>query len=229
MFESQYNDEMEAEVLRLEMKNRDAALKAILSRKHWIFDLDGTLTVAVHDFKAIKAALGIPPESDILGYLDALPTEESAPLHIKLHSIEQELSRKTAAAVGAMELLSLLAEDDCVLGVLTRNTHAIARLTLEQTGLADFFPEASYILGRHEAAPKPDPAGGLHLAELWNASPDNIVFTGDYHYDLLCGRNMGAATIHVDATGEFRWSELADLRVTSLHEVAEMRRLACRV
>lgn len=199
-------------------------MNAILSRKHWIFDLDGTLTVAVHDFKAIKAALGIPPEADILGYLDALPLEESAPLHRKLDSIERELSRKTAAASGAVELLSMLAEDDCVLGVLTRNTHAIARLTLELTGLEAFFPEASYVIGRNEAPPKPDPAGARHLACLWKAEPGDIVVTGDYHYDLLCGRSIGAATIHVDSTGKFRWSELADLEVTSLLEVAELRR-----
>jgi len=201
---------------------------AVLSRKHWIFDLDGTLTIAVHDFKAIKEALGIPPEADILGYLEALSPAEAAPLQRKLDSIERELSRKTAAASGAMELLSMLADDDCVLGVLTRNTHAIARLTLELTGLAGFFPEASYIIGRHEAAPKPDPAGALHLACLWNASPDDIVFTGDYHYDLLCGKSIGAATIHVDSSGEFRWRELADLRVTSLLEVAEMRKLVLK-
>lgn len=199
-------------------------MNAILSRKHWIFDLDGTLTVAVHDFKAIKESLGIPPEADILGYLDALPLEESAPLHRKLDSIERELSRKTAAASGAVELLSMLAEDDCVLGVLTRNTHAIARLTLELTGLEAFFPEASYIIGRHEAPPKPDPAGARHLACLWDADPGDIVVTGDYHYDLLCGRSIGAATIHVDSSGIFRWSELADLQVTSLLEVAELRR-----
>jgi phosphoglycolate phosphatase-like HAD superfamily hydrolase len=198
-------------------------MKALLSRKHWIFDLDGTLTIAVHDFKAIKEALGIPPEADILGFLEALSPEESAPLHRKLDSIERELSRKTAASSGAMELLSMLAADGCVIGVLTRNTHAIARLTLQLTGLDDFFPEASYIIGRDEALPKPDPAGALHLASLWNASPDDIVLTGDYHYDLLCGRSIGAATIHVDSSGAFRWRELSDLRVTSLLEVAEMR------
>jgi len=198
-------------------------MMALLSRKHWIFDLDGTLTVAVHDFKAIKEALGIPHEADILGYLDALPPEESAPLHRKLDSIERELSGKTAAASGAVELLSMLAEDDCVIGVLTRNTHVIARLTLELTGLKSFFPKVSYIIGRGEAAPKPDPAGAMHLASLWNADSDDIVMTGDYHYDLLCGRNIGAATIHVDSSGEFRWKDLADLRVTSLLEVAELR------
>jgi phosphoglycolate phosphatase-like HAD superfamily hydrolase len=200
-------------------------LKTLLSRKHWIFDLDGTLTLAVHDFKAIKAVLGIPPQADILGYLEALPADESAPLHRRLDSIERELSGKTEAAAGARELLSMLAEDGCVLGVLTRNTHAIARLTLELTGLDLFFQETSYIIGRYEAPPKPDPAGALQLASLWNASSDDIIMTGDYHYDLLCGRSIGAATIHVDVTGEFRWHDLADLRVTSLLEVAEMRRL----
>jgi phosphoglycolate phosphatase-like HAD superfamily hydrolase len=204
------------------------AYKSLLTRKHWIFDLDGTLTLAVHDFKAIKEALGIPPEADILGYLDALSSEESAPLHKKLDSIERELSLKTAAASGAIELLSMLAADGCVMGVLTRNTHTIARLTLELTGLGQFFPEPAYILGRYDAAPKPDPAGALHLASLWHASPDDMILTGDYQYDLLCGRNIGAATIHVDSSGEFRWRDLADLRVTSLLEVAEMRKLVLK-
>ena len=33
---------------------------SLLKRKNWIFDLDGTLTVAVHDFDAIRKELGIP-------------------------------------------------------------------------------------------------------------------------------------------------------------------------
>jgi phosphoglycolate phosphatase-like HAD superfamily hydrolase len=89
--------------------------------------------------------------------------------------------------------------------------------------LAEFFPERSFIIGRHDATPKPDPEGALLLASLWRASPDDIVVAGDYLYDLLCGRNIGAATIHVDPSGQFRWSELADLLVTSLSDLAEMR------
>jgi len=200
-------------------------MKDILSRKHWIFDLDGTLTIAVHDFMAIKSALGIPPEADILGWLDALPPEESAPLHGKLDRIEHELSAKTSVAIGARELLATLTADGCMLGVVTRNTHAIARLTLESVGLADFFPVADFILGRYDALPKPDPAGALQLARLWNATADDIVFTGDYLHDLLCGKSIGAATIHVDPSGQFRWSEHADLQVTTLLEVVELRNL----
>ncbi|MEE9219805.1 MAG: HAD family hydrolase, partial [Acidobacteriota bacterium] len=33
-------------------------MDSILGRTHWIFDLDGTLTTSVHDFEAIREALG---------------------------------------------------------------------------------------------------------------------------------------------------------------------------
>ena len=39
--------------------------------RHWVFDMDGTLTVAVHDFAAIRRALEIPPQDDILAHLAA--------------------------------------------------------------------------------------------------------------------------------------------------------------
>ena len=39
---------------------------ALQSCRHWVFDMDGTLTVAVHDFPAIKRALGIPQDDDTL-------------------------------------------------------------------------------------------------------------------------------------------------------------------
>ena len=35
-------------------------------RKYWIFDLDGTLTVAVHDFTATRRELDLPPGKPIL-------------------------------------------------------------------------------------------------------------------------------------------------------------------
>jgi HAD superfamily hydrolase (TIGR01549 family) len=228
MFEDQYHDQMEAEIRRLEaeksvLETGHDSIRKIVSRKHWIFDLDGTLTLAVHDFKAIRTALEIPAEADILEHLESLPPEESALLHRKLDNIERELSQKTAPATGAAELLSLLAQDGCRIGILTRNTHEIARLTLKFTGLDGYFPDPSYIIGRNEAAPKPDPEGALHLAALWDVPPENMVVTGDYLYDLLCGRSIGAATIHVDPAGEFRWRDFSDLRVSSLVELAAMR------
>ena len=38
-------------------------------------DLDGTLTLAVHDFALIRRELDIPADHDILGHLAGLPAE----------------------------------------------------------------------------------------------------------------------------------------------------------
>ena len=61
---------------------------ALLLRKYWIFDLDGTLTVAVHDFNAIRNELGIPAGLPIIKTIESLPENESRLLQKKLQEIE---------------------------------------------------------------------------------------------------------------------------------------------
>ncbi|MGH9885914.1 MAG: HAD family hydrolase, partial [bacterium] len=46
-------------------------------RAHWIFDMDGTLTVAVHDFDAIRTELGLPQGKPMLEELALRPAEEA--------------------------------------------------------------------------------------------------------------------------------------------------------
>jgi HAD superfamily hydrolase (TIGR01509 family) len=193
----------------------------ILSRRCWIFDLDGTLTVPVHDFAAIRTALGMAEtDPDILRFLASLPAAEAAAKHARLIEIEYELSARTAAAPGAGRLLDRLLQRGSRIGILTRNTREIALHTLGQIGLAKYFtPEA--ILGRAEAAPKPHPEGIEMLLDAWGSAPDEAVMVGDYLFDLQVGRAAGTATIHVDSSCAFRWSELADLEVANLGELAE--------
>ncbi len=51
--------------------------KQLLNRKHWVFDMDGTLTIAQHDFDAIRDELGLPDNLPILESLAAMPAAES--------------------------------------------------------------------------------------------------------------------------------------------------------
>ena len=81
--------------------------------------MDGTLTLAVHDFPAIKRALGIPEEDDILHHLAALPAEEAAAKHAWLLEHERELAVASRPAPGAIELVRALCERGCQLGILT--------------------------------------------------------------------------------------------------------------
>ena len=89
--------------------------------KHWVFDMDGTLTVAVHDFAVIRRELEIPEGEDILTHLNGLPAEIAAAKHAWLLEHERELALGSVAAQGAVELVRELAGGGCRLGILTRN------------------------------------------------------------------------------------------------------------
>lgn len=176
--------------------------------RHWVFDMDGTLTLAVHDFEAIKRALDIPLEHDILHHLAALPEDVAAAKYLWLLEHERELALSAEPAPGAIELVRALKERDCRLGILTRNAHELALVTLQAIGLGDCFASGD-ILGRDEAPPKPHPGGLLHLAERWQVTPNELVMVGDYRFDLECARAAGACSVLVNLA-QNPWPELTD-------------------
>jgi HAD superfamily hydrolase (TIGR01509 family) len=191
----------------------------ILGRLHWIFDLDGTLTLPVHDFAFIRRELGVPDGNDILVYLASLSADTVAPLHARLDEIEHELAERATAAPGAHELVERLSRSGVRLGILTRNSREIAMTTLAAIGCREYFRDEE-IIGRGEALPKPDPDGILKLAERWGTSPQRSVMVGDYLFDLQAGRAAGAATVHVARPDGQVWPDCTDLAVASLAELA---------
>lgn len=184
-------------------------MKALREARYWVFDMDGTLTLAVHDFPAIKRALGIPEEDDILHHLAALPADEAAAKHAWLLEHERELAVASRPAPGAIELVRELSERGCQLGILTRNAHELALLTLQAIGLDGCFARAD-ILGRDEAPPKPHPGGLLHLAQRWAVAAQELVMVGDYRFDLECAQAAGARGVLVNLPDN-PWPELTEL------------------
>ena len=176
--------------------------------RHWVFDMDGTLTLAVHDFAAIRRVLGIPAEADILQHLAALPEDEAAAKHAWLLEHERELALGARPAPGAVELVRTLRDRDCRLGILTRNAHELALLTLQAIGLGDCF-DTRDVVGRGEAPPKPHPGGLLQLAARWQVAPSELVMVGDFRFDLECARAAGACSVLVNLA-ENPWPELVD-------------------
>jgi HAD superfamily hydrolase (TIGR01509 family) len=186
----------------------------------WIFDLDGTLTVAAHDFDAIRAELGLPVGRPILESLAEVPVERRAVLELRLRELELEIAARARPASGAVELLEQLAQRNIPHGIVTRNTSDNARVTLEGAGLREFFSDA-VIIGRDEAPPKPDPGGLRILVEGWGVEPARVAMVGDFRFDLLAAHAIGAAAIYVDPSGAFPWRESADRSVHSLEELLE--------
>lgn len=195
-------------------------LRALCRRPGWIFDMDGTLTIAAHDFDAIRVELELPAGRPILESLALLDPREAAPKHRRLAEIEAEIALDSRPAAGAAEFLEALRSAGHRLGVVTRNTRANANITLRAAGLADFF-EGEDVLGRDEAPPKPDPGALVLLLGRWSLPPERAVMVGDYKFDLAAGRAAGTATVHVDVTGRFEFGGLADAGVRSLAQLAE--------
>ncbi|MET1080565.1 MAG: HAD family hydrolase [Pseudomonas sp.] len=197
----------------------DSTGQALARSRHWVFDMDGTLTVAVHDFEAIKRALQIPLAADILHHLASLPAAEAAAKHAWLLEHERELALAAQPAAGAVQLVRELQARGCRLGILTRNARELALLTLQAIGLADCF-SAELVLGRDEAPPKPDPGGLLHLAAHWGVAPRDLVMVGDYRFDLDCARAAGARGVLVNLA-ENPWPELTDVHAHDCQALLE--------
>ena len=191
----------------------------MLDYRHWIFDMDGTLTVAAHDFEAIRVELGLPAGVPILEAIARLSGADQRSAYRRLSAIELAIAHESRAQVGAHGLLSALSARGVQLGVLTRNSTEVAMITLEVAGLASFF-SARCVLGRDRCAPKPDPAGVRQLLDLWNARADDAVLVGDFVFDLQAARNAALAqAIYFDHDRSGRFADAADLTVTSLDEL----------
>jgi HAD superfamily hydrolase (TIGR01509 family) len=186
--------------------------------RHWIFDMDGTLTVPMHDFDDIRAALGLPEGIPILEAIDTLPERESEQISRRLDEIEFRIASQAEPQPGAQELLRALERQGSELGILTRNNRMNALETLRVCSLLEFFqPEA--IVGREAALPKPDPEGVNKLLRLWNARPADSVIVGDYLFDMQAGREAGTLTVYVGPREKAEWRAYMDVWVKDLREL----------
>lgn len=184
----------------------------------WIFDMDGTLTIAAHDFDAIRKELGIHSGKPILEAIDAMPENDAATATHKLHQLELDVAAQTRAQPDAIELLEHLHGRGVHLGILTRNAKDIADVTLRAAGIKQYFDD-SMIVGREQCAPKPDPAGIKWLMTQCSSATDQTIMVGDYWFDLKAGKSAGVTTAHFDVEGHYPWPQLTDYRVDSLRQL----------
>ena len=194
------------------------SIEHLLTRNHWVFDMDGTLTIAQHDFDAIRNELGLPEGLPILESLAALPDKKSAPIHKRLNEIELQIAAESKSAEGAELLLETLLSNGANIGILTRNNKTNISVTLKAAGLEGYFKDEN-LLSRDCATPKPAPDGIMRLLNQWDAVADESVMVGDHLHDLLSGRAAGSKTLYIDPQGEFVFKKDADVCIHQLTEL----------
>jgi phosphoglycolate phosphatase len=179
-----------------------------------IFDLDGTLVDSGLDFPQIRRDMGLPESEPILEALAAIPPGERLEHCLRiLDRHEQEAAERATVMPGVRDLLAALDARNVPQAVLTRNSRSSTNRVLTRLGL-----NFACVLTRDDVPPKPDPAGLLQICSLWNTPVAEVLFVGDYLYDIHCGRNAGMRTILFAPKGAPHYSSLADFCVSDFVE-----------
>ena len=156
-----------------------------------IFDMDGTLIDSKLDFDAMRRDMHLPDGLPILESLQATPPGPELEFRLKVLR-EHELRGVECATVipGAAEMLAMLREWGWPTGILTRNSRVSTDAMLDRLNL-----KLDLVLTRDDAPPKPDPTGLLQIASAWQIAPLELLFCGDYLFDVQAGQRAGMATI----------------------------------
>ncbi len=183
--------------------------------------MDGTLTLPIHDFEAIRRQIGIPSGTPILEAIAQMPQAEATRVAHRLHDLEMELAYRAQPQPEVKNVLDALAHQGREMGILTRNGREITRATLKAIGLEKYFDRES-IICRDTCPPKPRPDGVHHLLKRWGAAKEAAVIVGDYLYDVQAGFEAGIQTVHFDCQGLFPWPEYTHHRITRLGDLKSM-------
>ena len=161
-------------------------IKAIL------FDMDGTITRPHIDWKALRARLGIPPESTIIGHLDSLPQPERERAHGILEATEMGAAEQAELNPGATDLLAELRSRSVRLALITNNHRRAMRRVVETFGL-----EFDLLLSREDAPMKPAPDLILLALKQLRIEPHQACFVGDGRYDRMASEAAGVPYIEL--------------------------------
>jgi len=185
-----------------------------------IFDLDGTLVDSQLDFDAIRRDMGLSAGQLILEGLEQMPEGDAKDeCRRVLEHHEREGAARAVPIPGVEELLAELDDLQIVRAILTRNSRVSAETTLAKLGW-----EFSIVLTREDVPPKPDPAGLVRICAEWDLAVDEVLFFGDFAFDLQAGRNAGMRTVLYAPGDPPDYADLADYTIEHFRDAIPLVR-----
>jgi HAD superfamily hydrolase (TIGR01509 family) len=157
-----------------------------------VFDLDGTLLRQGIDFAALRRAIGAPPASDIIRFLESLPPRERAAAERTVGEHERRAAESSELNDGARELLGFLRSEGIPSAVNTRNSRFCLDMAIRRHALAF---DAS--VSREDAPPKPAPESVLRIAERLGLPPASLLVVGDFAFDTESALRAGALAVYL--------------------------------
>ncbi|MFC1236342.1 HAD family hydrolase [Vibrio sp. F74] len=185
-----------------------------------VFDLDNTLVTSGMDFQALRGVIGCPLNEDLLTYSDSLSNKQDrdrAHQIILDHEMSDALSSEPMS--GCYELLEFLYKNNFHTAVVTRNCRQATALKLSHNNI-----EFEQVITREDFPAKPAPDSLVALANGWNLSTVNVLYVGDYLYDLQAAANANMTSCLVTHGQTPNFADQASLVVNELDELLTLLR-----
>ncbi len=157
--------------------------------KAFAFDLDGTLVDTKIDFAAIYQELNLPDGTPLLEEIEQWSASEKQRAQNVMHHYEQKGAEESLVIADAFDFLVHLENFKIPFAVFTRNSRATALKTLEKHKL-----NIPLVISRDDANPKPHPEGLHMIAKQLAVKAHELLFVGDYIFDLQAGQAAGVST-----------------------------------
>ncbi|GAB5413477.1 MAG: hypothetical protein Cons2KO_10800 [Congregibacter sp.] len=139
----------------------------------------------------MRNELQAPAELGLLEYVESLSdTRERERAMAVIHRHEMAGANLATWMPGAEETIRELYRADIPIGIVTRNSRAAARLTMQRLRMPPM-----PLKSREDAAPKPNPEALLAIANTWNIAPHDCAYIGDYHYDTQAASRAGMQAV----------------------------------
>lgn len=178
-----------------------------------LFDMDGVVVHQRLDFLAIKREIFGNTEGFILERMAGLPPPERQRAEAILERHETAAARTAEPMDGILPFLGWLEAHDLRRGLVTRNSRKSVALVLSRFGF-----RFDAVVAREDAPPKPAPDPVWVACRGMRLDPLEVLFVGDYEFDMLSGRRAGARTV-LFRSGTMTESAHADLSVDSFAEL----------
>jgi HAD superfamily hydrolase (TIGR01549 family) len=181
-----------------------------------LFDMDGVIVHQRLDFPAIKREIWGDTDGFILERMATLGGEALARAEAILERHETAAAMEATAMDGVRPFLAWMEARRLRRDLVTRNSRKSVEIVLERLGL-----RFDAVVTREDAPPKPAPDPVLLACRRIGLPPAQVLFVGDFEFDMLSGRRAGTATALLRGQVQ-RSSEHADLTVDSLADLRQV-------
>lgn len=181
-----------------------------------LFDMDGVVVRQRLDFPAIKREIFGDTGGFILERMAELSPTERARAEAILERHETAAAVEAEPMDGILPFMAWMNARDLRRGIVTRNSRKSVDVVLTRLGL-----RFDAVVTREDAPPKPAPDPVLLACRRMGLPTSEVLFVGDFEFDMLAGRRAGVRTVLLRSP-VMTSSEHADLVIDSLGELGAL-------